>query len=176
MGVSERETILRLGILQRTRKDAAWLQRLSAEAKQNGVSLRSFLQISEAVVHLNAGLGLNEKQADELGDLLVKKHVLPQDVSKFVEVIERRNEKMSVSEAARVVSENVRKGASSEDALNHLGDLLSATDGKKNDVSEKRKEAKDKSDDQSRESSSKEHKSRVTASDKLERASNDWRK
>ena len=119
-GVSERETILRLGILQRLRKDEGWLRRLEQEAKQNQVNLQGFLQVSEAVGHLSGRLGLDEKEADDLGALWMKKRTPPSEVNKLVRVIEKGQPEMSVSEAVRVVTESVVRGASPEDVLSHI--------------------------------------------------------
>lgn len=145
-GISERETVLRLGILQRLRKDDGWLRRLEGEAKQNQVNLQGFLQVSEAVGHLSGSLGLNEKQADDLGALWMKRRMSPNEVSKLVRVIEKGQPEMSVSEAVRVVTESVLRGTSPEDVLSHIEKTRGTKEKDRKMEEKEEKVAKGKSD------------------------------
>lgn len=115
-GVSERETVLRLGILQRTRKDSGWLLRLEEKARRKQVDVPGFLRIGEAVGQL-ARLGLEEREAEELGVLWMERGVPAREVGKFVRAIEVGRDWMPVSQAAKSVTEGMLQGRSSDEIL-----------------------------------------------------------
>lgn len=143
-GVSERETILRLGILQRLRKDDGWLRRLEEEAKQNEVNLHGFLQVSEAVSYLSGRLGLDEKEADDLGALWMKKRMPPNEVYRLVRALEKGRPEVSVSDAVRAVTESVLRGSPPEDALTHIEKKTRETKVEKDRKTKEKKEKEER--------------------------------
>ncbi|GEM_PF-6217478 len=148
-GITERETILRLGILQRLRKDDGWLRRLEEEAKQHEVNLHGFLQVSEAIGHLTGRLGLREKEADDLGALWMQKRTPPNEVNRLVRAIERGQKETSISEAARAVTESVLRGTPLEDALSRAEKAQENKEKKKTRGNDEERVTQEKSSPQS---------------------------
>lgn len=118
-GVTERETVLRIHLLQQSAPDGSRLQRLHSAASEADAGVRQFLEVSEAVGRL-AGFGLAEDEAVAVGQRWLASHVDAHDVATLLRAVEVGGDRMPIAQAAAQVTERAATGWSADEVLAHM--------------------------------------------------------
>ena len=123
-GMTHRDMVLRLQILQRARGEDAWLRRLRDEALRMDASVADLLAIGESISQL-ARLGLPDGEADELGHSGLGSGVDALTAPSLLRAIETAQDAMPLAVAARLVTERTAQGWTAEDVLSEINSTRS---------------------------------------------------